>query len=296
MSFSNEVKNELRSLQIKMNCCRKAYLFGLLYGAESIDGERMRVTFTSCESAESAMVLLGATSQGVIRESARAGRKYFELEFTSKAFSSFIARVFHSAHIAEAAKFRCDGCYSSFARGVLEALATVSDPHKSYHLEIMLRGKESAQRADALCVFFEVIGFSPKRIKREKGEALYFKSNTAISDILSYVGAMRASFEVANTYIERDIRNIENRATNCVAKNISKSVESVRRQLAAIEKLESKNLLGTLPDELLETAKLRLEYDDVSLSELAALHDPPISKSGLNHRLDKICRAAENIE
>ena len=97
------------------------------------------------------------------------------------------------------------------------------------------------------------------------------------------------------SYIERDIRNNENRATNFVAKNISKSVTASQRHIAAINKLKDLDKLSLLPSELLQTALLRVENDAVSLSELALLHDPPISKSGLNHRLEKICKFSEDF-
>jgi DNA-binding protein WhiA len=103
---------------------------------------------------------------------------------------------------------------------------------------------------------------------------------------------MRSSFDFANVCIERDIRNNENRATNCVARNISKSVDATRKQIEAINKLARNHKLESLPEELRITAGLRLENEDISLSELARLHDPQISKSGLNHRLEKICQAA----
>ena len=131
---------------------------------------------------------------------------------------------------------------------------------------------------------------------RKNKIGVYFKSNTVISDILSYAGAMKASFEVTNTFIERDIRNNENRATNFVAKNISKSVTATQKQISAINKLIEKGKLDGLSTELIQTALLRLENDDISLAELALMHEPPISKSGLNHRLEKICAAADDIE
>jgi DNA-binding protein WhiA len=177
---------------------------------------------------------------------------------------------------------------------VFIAGATINDPSKVYHLEIPILNIHS-ERIDSLRKFFLDMDISPNIMKREKKTSLYFKSNTVISDILSYIGARRSGFLVANTYIERDIRNNENRATNFVAKNISKSVTATQKQIAAINKLKEADKLSMLPAELLQTALLRVENDAVSLSELALLHDPPISKSGLNHRLEKICKFSEEI-
>jgi DNA-binding protein WhiA len=125
---------------------------------------------------------------------------------------------------------------------------------------------------------------------------LYYKTNSAISDLIYYVGGTKSSFDVANTWVEHDIRNNENRATNCVARNISRSVSASQKHITAIEQLAACGRLSGLPEELQQTAALRLENDAASLSELARLHKPPITKSGLNQRLTKLLRAAEELE
>jgi len=113
---------------------------------------------------------------------------------------------------------------------------------------------------------------------------------------LYFFGATRASFDLQNFSIEREIRNNENRATNCVTRNISRSVDATRRQIEAIEALMSNDKLHLLGADVEYTARLRLENDSASMAELALLHEPPISKSGLNVRLSKILAAAEEIK
>lgn len=294
MSFSVDVKKELISAPIKQNCCKKALLFGLLYNSVHIKDTHFFCEFGLSESAELAQVLLGNKGESNIAASVRGGRAVYTLTYSSRAFASFISWVSRGEEIAEAAKFRCAECPICFLRGVLIAGATINDPSKGYHLEIPILNIHS-ERIDSLRKLFLDMDISPNIMKREKKTSLYFKSNTVISDILSYIGARRSGFLVANTYIERDIRNNENRATNFVAKNISKSVTATQKQIAAINKLKEADKLSMLSAELLQTALLRVENDAVSLSELALLHDPPISKSGLNHRLEKICKFSEEI-
>lgn len=295
MSFSNDVKSELLSAPVKMNCCRKALLFGLLYNARHKEGKNMSAAFGLRESAELASALLGEVASPSITETVASGRRSYILDFSSKAFASFAMRIGGGEGIADTAKFRCEECRAAFLRGVLISLVTVNDPHKSYHLEIPL-AKYNADRLSALEDFFSEGGFEPKVVERENKVALYFKSNMQIADILSFAGAMRASFEVTNRYIERDIRNNENRATNLVTTNISKAVNAARRQVLAINKLIDAGRLDMLPRELVATAMLRLENEDVSLSELALLHEPPISKSGLNNRIKRILDEADELE
>ena len=294
MSFSIDVKKELMSAPVKQNCCKKALLFGLLYNSIHIKDTHFFCEFGLAESAEMAQHLLGNQGESGISLSVRGGRSVYTLTYSSRAFASFISWVSRGEGIAEAAKFRCAECSICFLRGILISNSTINDPSKGYHLEIPILNFHS-DRIDSLRGFFADMDMSPNIIKREKKTSLYFKSNTVISDVLSYAGARRSGFQVANTYIERDIRNNENRATNFVAKNISKSVAATQKQIVAINKLKDSDKLSLLPAELLQTALLRIENDAVSLSELALLHDPPISKSGLNHRLEKICKFSEEF-
>ena len=109
------------------------------------------------------------------------------------------------------------------------------------------------------------------------------------------MGAQHTVFEIMNSRIEREIRNNENRATNCVAKNIEKTISAAQRQIEAINLLMEHNRLDTLPEPLRVTAMVRYHNPDATLDELVYRHDPPISKSGLNHRLKKIQDAADEL-
>ena len=295
MSFAEQVKRELMSIPVKMNCCKKALLFGLVYNAQVADSGKMRVSVSLEESANLVRELLGDAANATVREGFRAGRKIWEREFSSKSFAGFVAKISHGQPISEAAKFRCAECGVCFIRGVIISSATLNDPYKGYHLEIPI-AQVNSERVAPLSDMLSECGFSPKVTNRKNSVSIYFKSNTLISDILNYSGAMQSGFNMANVFIERDIRNKENRATNCMSKNISRSVDATRMQLAAIKKLIDNNMLESLPKELIETAMIRLENGELSLADLAKLHDPPISKSGLNHRLEKICRAADEID
>ena len=295
MSFSDEVKKELCSIPIKKNCCKKAFMLGLLYNADVDKTGEGRIEYNVIDVAKCASEVLGGAAMPSIKENVRAARRYYELSFSSKAVSGFLYKVENYGDVISSAAFRCEGCKSAFAGGVLASCVSINDPHKGYHLEIALEARNE-RRLPSLQEYLTRCGFEPKAHKREKKVSLYFKSNTQISDLLSFSGAMRSSFEFANVCIERDIRNNENRATNCVAKNISKSVGATRKQIDAINKLIECHKFESLSAELEQTARLRLENEDISLSELARLHEPPISKSGLNHRLEKICELALDCE
>ena len=134
---------------------------------------------------------------------------------------------------------------------------------------------------------------TPSQTKRNGKIGLFYRNESAIEDLLTSCGASQALFTLFNSQIEKDIRNLENRATNCVAKNILKTVEAISQQIAAIEKLKEFGFYDELSKEIKTTAELRLDNQEATLTELASMHKPPISKSGLNHRLSKIVDEAK---
>ena len=296
MSFTNQISGELLTLPLKKNCCRRALLFGLLMGASPAGEGGLLARYPSEEVSALAIDLLDRIFHASVacEKKVRAGREVWELRFAAKAIETFLSAVDGEARepIHKTAGFRCASCQSEFMRGVFLGCATVTNPRKGYHMEISLPTEE---RCDVLRAFMELNLSRPGKIKRGSRFGLYYKSNGAISDLLYYIGGSGASFDVTNVWIERDIRNNENRATNCVARNISRSVDASKKQREAIERLYETRRIDALPEELRQTAALRLEYPDASLSELAMVHQPPISKSGLNRRLTRILEEAEAV-
>lgn len=297
MSFTEEIVAELCELPLGKNCCKKAFLMGLFFDAVAEEDKRVTGRFRTEHAAELAYSLLESrfSVHGELVEERRAGRRYLCVSVTCPALWDMLRAIDSqdTRMLFELLGFRCGNCRAEFLRGVFLATASVNDPHKGYHLEFSLA---SAHRADRLAALLGTFTESPKRVRRGTKEGLYYKTNGAISDLIYYIGGTKSSFDVANTWIERDIRNNENRATNCVARNISRSVGASRRQIAAIERLAACGRLASLPEELQRTAALRVEHDAASLSELALLHEPPISKSGLNQRLTKLLSEAEALE
>jgi len=296
MSFATEVKTELLTLPLKRNCCRKAFLCGLLYHALCEQDKTLCIAFAdnSQRALASEMLSRQFAAVGSAEEVTQYGRKKYLLRVRSKAIFSFFAAVEHGEMIDIAASFQCADCAGAFLRGAFISCATINDPHKGYHMEFSLPAMME-ERLNALYALLSRCGFSFKRVDRKTKLGVYCKVNSTISDALYYIGAVKTGFEFANGCIEKDIRNYENRATNCVATNISKSVSASQKHIAAIRRLERAGQLQALSDELYETAMLRLFHEEATLTELALLHQPPISKSGLNHRLQKICSFAETV-
>ena len=132
--------------------------------------------------------------------------------------------------------------------------------------------------------------------QRRQMKLIYLKGQSAISDMLSIFGAQSARFAMEDAYIRKELRNNANRAVNCDSANVQRAVTAAARQAEAIERLIAAKGEGSLPPQLLETAKLRLAYPEISLEELGQMCDPPVGKSGVNHRMRKLEAMAKELE
>ena len=298
MSFSSTIRAELGELPIKPLCCRRAFLYGLIYGGR-IDGDRITVEYsvvkdTAYHAHEQAVYLIRTffSREADVTYLSRGAHRYAVVAFNFKKTAEHLSALTKLPEeeaecetLYREFDFKCDDCAVHFLRGLFLARGTVNDPAKSYHLEIKL---PIDGRVEPVRILLAEAGYEMGQINRGGVAGLFCKSGGTIQERLAYIGATYSVFEFFNAQIERSIRNDENRATNCVAENISRAIRSGAKQFVAIEYLDQQNLLAALPEDLQFTARLRLNNPDITLSELAELHFPPITKSGLYHRLEKI--------
>lgn len=180
---------------------------------------------------------------------------------------------------------RCSACTSHLLRGVFVAAGSVNSPDRGHHLEIKT---DSKPKADELAIFLAENGFEAKVSGRRASSIVYFKDGDTIFGFLSFIGAQKCAFDFLEVMIEKQVRNDCNRKTNFDTANMLKTANAGKRQLEAIRYFYDANRLDTLSDVLSYTARLKYENPSLNLSELAALHDPPVTKSCVNHRLNKI--------
>ena len=294
MSFSENVKEELLGELPKKTCCRKAFIFGLLIN--SLPNEDGSITFESEQecvwNAAETVFREQFGKEPKISERSRMGHRRIGISISSRSAAELLLRLPEAVSLADEIGFRCDECKLYFMRGVFLSSASVSDPMKSYHLEFSIK---NAMIAKLFFPELRSLGFEAKIANRRSGIGLYFKGSESIEDIRTYLGASKMLFECMNDKIFRDIRNETNRRANCEAGNIAKSVNAAQDMLSAIKKIERAGLLPSLPDDLRETARLRMDNPEASLSEMCSMFLPPLSKSGLSHRFSKIKKFAEDI-
>ena len=180
-------------------------------------------------------------------------------------------------------------CKRAYLRGAFLSCGSVSNPEKEYHLELVTKDEAYAAGIQRTLKMFDI---SAKVLVRKKMQVVYVKESAAISDFLTLVGAHNAILVQENAKIIKQMRNNVNRAVNCETANLNKTVNAAFRQVQCIRFLEKRNLLSALPPALLDAAQARLENPEASIQELGAQMNPPVGKSGMNHRLRRICEVA----
>lgn len=183
-------------------------------------------------------------------------------------------------------------CKRAYLRGVYLAAGSMSNPEKGYHFEFVCNKKEQAESLVSILGDFSI---EAKEVLRKKYHVVYLKDGEAIVDLLNIMGAHVALMELENTRIMKEMRNSINRRVNCEAANIIKTVNAATKQVEDILYIQKRMGFERLPDNLKQMAQLRLDYPDATLKELSELSDPPVGKSGVNHRLRKLSELAERL-
>ena len=290
-SFSVTLKNELAKIK-PTGCCRMAECYGLLLFSRSFCENDISIRTKSAATAEKYKSLLSLCFSAhtvteqiedgyIVSVSGDANRKRI-VNFYSSGESDWI---FNPKFV----KKSC--CRWAFIRGAFLACGSINNPEKYYHLEFAVR---DSILSFAFSAFLELCGYKPKTSVRTSVTALYYNSSTVVEEILGLMGATQLSLELMEIKIMKDMRNRLNRQNNFETANIGKTVNAAVEQNDAIKFLTQNNLLEMLPEELYEVAVLRKNNPDASLSRLCQLSKNTISRSGINHRLQRIVAFAED--
>ena len=291
MTFSAQVKQELCRQALSRRCCAQAEAYGILLFCNTFHSRQVRVITESPQLKQRLPALFRKAFRVSFDQAAPEGegKGTFLLEDPAKLrviFETFgmetdsaVSIHVNFAHLEE------EECQVAFLRGAFLAGGSVSDPRKSYHLELATSHYYVGREVPAL---LREVGFAPKDTTRKGNYITYFKQSDHIEDFLTKIGAPISAMEVMTAKLERDLRGSVNRRVNCDAANLDKVVAAAQSQIEAIRRLEEAGALAALPRHLQDTARLRVDNPELTLSELAQLCDPPVSKSALNHRLRKL--------
>ena len=298
MSFSSEAKGEICKNQISDKCCALSELYGVFMFCNTLSDKEIKIITSSEELGKRLPRLMkkafGFGFDRVPEENSKSVKQVFSITEADKINTIFdaygqVAGAILAHHINFGA-LEEECCKLSFVRGAFLSGGSVTDPKKGYHLEFATSHFNVSREMSSILL---ELGFFPKSVMRKGNYIIYFKQSEVIEDILTTLGAPVSAMKIMSAKVEKDMYNAVNRKVNCDTANVSKIVEASAGQIEAIVKLKKTNRLETMPEKLRETAKLRYDNPELSLSELAELFDPPITKSCLSHRLRKIAEAAE---
>ncbi len=299
MSFSFDAKNELCRLPVQRLCCARAEAYGVLLYCNTFSSGEVRIV-TENRDLASRLPRLFRRAFGLEfdrrPEAGQTGKLVFQILDRAKLdrtidLLGYDPRQNLALHI-NFGLLEEDHCRAAFLRGCFLAGGSVTDPVKRYHLELATSHLQASRELEAL---LRECGYPPKSVARSGSFVTYFKQSRQIEDFLTFIGAPVAAMEVMSTKVEKDLRNSVNRRLNCDTANVDKAVAAAQGQLEAIRKLQAAGRLERLPDKLRQTAQLRLENPEMSLSELADVFDPAVTRSCLNHRLRKLLELAEGL-
>ena len=183
-----------------------------------------------------------------------------------------------------------DCCRRVFLRGLFLSGGTITDPNKNYQLELLFDDSALAQDVKELLSGYEI---RAKLLERKDRYVLYLKEGDRIADFLALIGASDSFFNLENVRVLKEVRNSVNRRVNCEAANLKKSANAAVIKVRDIELIQERIGFENLPENLRQIAILRMNYPDISLAELGQMLDPPLGKSGVNHRLRRLSEIAE---
>lgn len=310
MSFSNDIKNELLRLEYTDDSERVSLLAGLarmdgtiLIGA----GRQISLQLVSENAAVARLVfswlksLFHVESEVTIQRQNRLKKNVLYVvnvpsQTRMPALLNTLGMVdrdgllFRSEIPVEL--IDSDSLRRAYLRGVFLGGGSMTDPKRSYHLEIVTQSEEYAGH---LIRLIENYNIYPRMSYRKESIVVYLKESEQISDFLALIGAYEAVMALENTRIQKNVRNQVNRLVNCETANLNKSINAAQRQIQHINLIASRMGLDRLPDSLRQAAEARLNHPEESLKDLGQLLDPPVGKSGMNHRMRRLEELAEQL-
>ncbi len=303
MSFSYRIKQELVKQMSPVRHCRIAELaalvgFGAKAGGKDPTQPSLRFYTENGLTVKKSEAILRRTFKAV-PEVMLENQSWYELYLKpAKAQEILMAMklvntdgsVREDLSLVSKLPIQKECCRRAYLRGAFLAAGMVSNPELDYHLEIVASSKEKARDLEEILASF---GIESKSVERKGKQVVYLKDSQAIVDTLGLMDAHVALMEFENVRILKEMRNSVNRRVNCETSNIRKTVSAAVRQVEDIEFLQETGVLSELPDTLIEAAMVRLANPEATLQELGDKMDPPVGKSGVNHRLRKISELAE---
>ena len=300
MSFSANVKNEILSSPIENDCCKHAFAYGMMLFSRAFSYYDMFLLTEHEGVAEKYSEMLQIVCN-VKPKLIKSDAGKFKVEVTEKEERLKVIETFgydkkNGASRLNWSNMTDECCKVAFLKGVFLTCGTVNDPNKNYHLEFVVPYLNLSRDLKLFINDYDELSVTPKSITRNSNYVVYFKDSESIEDLLTVMGAFNSSLEIMGVKMYKDMRNNVNRKLNFENATLDKTIGASSKQVDAILHIKNTVGLSYLSDDLKELAELRLENPDMSLRELGEKLKKSISRSGVNHRLQRICEIAKEIK
>jgi len=300
VSFSSEAKKEIAAALPDKPCCRAAQAYGMLECGHAFSAAEISLQ-TEQEAIADVYDRLVSRVGGIPRPTRTTLRRRTTLHHSAVEEEThrqtLLGRFGHSGTEVSLrlnrANLDCEACARAYLRGAFLVCGAVTDPEHDYHLEFSVPQYNLSRDIATLLREWD---FPAKTATRGGSYVVYIKESERIEDCLTFLGATKASLELMGVKMVKSIRNDTNRRLNFESANMDKTVQAAVAQMNALTRIESTCGLSTLPEELQEVARLRMDNPDLSLRDLGAMMEPTLSRSGVNHRLQRIIKFAENLD
>ncbi|MEZ0537545.1 DNA-binding protein WhiA [Caldicellulosiruptoraceae bacterium PP1] len=312
MSFSSNVKNEIAKKISQKSCCRQAAIMAFLKFSGDIqiinNFFNIKISTENAQTAKAFFLLMKSQfnkhCEVMIRKNSKLNKNYLytviapdkgenlnilkKIQLVKKQKNQYIINDKISEDLVNK---KC--CKKAFLQALFLSCGSITNPEKMYHLEFDIKNHNDAFLVKNLLEMF--IG-EAKMVERKSHYVVYLKEGEQIIDLLNILGAHIALLELENIRIVKELRNNVNRLVNCETANLEKTINASVRQIENIEFIDKTIGIDNLPENLQEIAKLRLKFREASLKELGTMLQTPLGKSGVNHRLRKIDKIAEDLK
>lgn len=300
MSFSYDVKNEILSTEVENKCCLHAFAYGVMLFSRAFSYYDMFLMTEHSGVAEKYSELMEKVC-GVKPTLIKSDAGKYKVEVNSKEDRLKVLKTFgydkkNGASRINWSNFTDECCKVAFLKGAFLTCGTINDPNKNYHLEFVVPYLNLSRDLNLFINDYEELNVVPKSIIRNSNYVIYFKDSESIEDMLTVMGAFNSSLEIMGVKMYKDVRNNVNRKLNFENANLDKTISAASKQTDAILHIKNTVGLSYLSEDLREVAELRIENPDMSLRELGNSLTNPISRSGVNHRLQKLCDIAKELK
>ena len=300
MSFSNQVKIEICEGYKMPDSCKASMLYGLLCSARAYS-ERKIEFLSECSEVATCFSKLAGRLYHInipvvtIFASKEQKKDLYFVKIDDSKVCKMICDSFNCEKFSDTIGLLSldEAITLAFIKGLFLGCGSVADPNAEYHLEFSFKNKDNAIFAQNMLSSLE---FSPKAMVRRENFIVYFKDSGAIEDILTGIGAVKKCLELMDSKVIKDLRNRINRRNNCETANMKKTLDVALNQVDSINYIISKRGMGYLDDDLQKIADYRLENPEMSLNQLTELVNGEFSKSGIDRRLKKIVKIAEDLK